>query len=600
MKENNTVWSFFQNIIDCLEISWHASRTYTVFRIAGKFFVPLLTIVNTYISKVVIDVLTQPTANSKIDILFFLIILFIVVLIQFGISKIIIYIESLHQEKISYILLKSILEKSMNSDYSLYDNPLYYDMLNSAVNDLNAYITVIWNVFDGISAIISCCLVFSLLTQYNFLWGCVILLATIPSALINYKYMKKMYTLDINQMNDKRKKDYFFKFSTDKSYAQDIRLYNLKSFILENYSSIWNKTYLDRKSLIKQKTIITGILEIIPEISVIYVNISIINKILNGYATIGDYSFYTELSSQLSITAISIINSATTILDNNLRIKTVKRFQGIPNKISNTGVLRLKKISSIKFENVNFTYPDCKEKTLDNLCFEIQKGEHIAIVGGNGTGKTTIIKLLLRLYDPDSGIIWINNKKITDYSLDSLRKKFSCYFQNSKNYSFTVRENIAISNLSQIKKDESILRVLSDVDLYNKVTNSVNGIDSYLTRLFDKHGIELSGGEQQRLALARCIYRKSDVLIMDEPSSSIDVKTDELILQNFFKLYKNKIIIFTSHRLTDIYYASRIIVLKNGKIVENGSMEELINNNGLFCKLYNLNTAKQYPHHHSY
>lgn len=591
MKKNKSqIKVLLKNIYNCFETAWSASKFYTVSRIACKLFVPMFTIVNTYISKKILDILIIPDNSNLNTVLFFFVILLILMLVQFFLTKFIMYIENLHQEKISYQLLRSILEKSIDSDYSLYDNPLYYDMLNSAVNDLHAYTSVIWSLFDGISSFISCIMVFIIFTKYNVLWGILILFSSVPTAIVNYKYMKKNYDMDIKQINDRRKKDYFFTISTDKNYAQDVKLYNLKPFIVSNYAMLWAKIFNNKKNLFRNKAIITGILEIIPELSVIYITFSIIRKIINGIATIGDYSFYTELSAQFLITIFSVVNSFTTLLDNNLRVETVQRFKGIQNKIIDTGNIELGEVISICFKNVNFTYPNSSKKTLNNLCFEIHRGEHVALVGENGEGKTTIVKLLLRFYDPDSGIILINNKDIKLYSLKSLRQAFTCYFQNAKNYSFTVRENVAISDLSNANEDSLILNSLKTFGISDKLINGISGLDSYVTLQFDKNGVELSGGENQRLALARCIFKKSEVLIMDEPTSSIDAKEDTIILKKCISCYKNKIMIFTSHKLSDIYCANRIIVIKNGTVIGNSTINELIKTNNFFCELFGIKT----------
>ena len=210
----------------------------------------------------------------------------------------------------------------------------------------------------------------------------------------------------------------------------------------------------------------------------------------------------------------------------------------------------------------------------------------------NGSGKSTIVKLLLRFYDPTDGEILIDGVNYLEFDINSIRNLFSALFQDFARYGFSLRENVALSNINNINDDSKINFAIK----VSKVSDFINdwelGIETSLTRLFDKNGKELSVGQWQRIALARAFFKDADIILLDEPSSSLDPEAEHMIFLNFKTLMQGKTSVFTSHRLSNITMASRIIVLDNGKIIENGSHYELINRDGLYKKLFELQAKK--------
>lgn len=328
-------------------------------------------------------------------------------------------------------------------------------------------------------------------------------------------------------------------------------------------------------------------MEFLPELVIAYVMFDISVKILNGNATIGDYSLYTGLIGQLwgaiQILTVTLIQ----IYENKLKINNVESFDDIPKRIMDNGKQVLKKVCQIKFRKVSFCYPGTNKKVLDNIDFCINDEERVAFVGANGSGKSTIIKLLLRFYNVSNGEILINNIDVHNYTLKSLHENFSCYFQNSLNYGFTINENIALSDFG-FALDVAVK--YSGVNTF--MWKCSNGTSSYLTRAFDESGVELSGGEHQKIALARTFYRKNCAIILDEPSSNLDPESENNVFQALDKFCAKKTVIFTSHRLSNIVLADRIIVLEGGCIIEEGTKEALLKNPGRFSELYKYQSDK--------
>ena len=253
------------------------------------------------------------------------------------------------------------------------------------------------------------------------------------------------------------------------------------------------------------------------------------------------------------------------------------------------GTKRLTTVDSIEFKDVSFQYPNSNKQTLNNINFVVQKGEHIAIIGKNGAGKTTIIKLLLRLYDPSNGKILINGTDIREYDISSLRKTVSVLFQDYSVYAFSIKENLTLG--AKIP-DERINIALDRVGLLDKVMSLPQGLDTPITNQLYEGGVEFSGGELQRLALARAYLRDQSFFVLDEPTSNLDPFVESRFFEDLLSQTTNTIIVI-SHRITFTHKMSKIICINEGRVAEIGAPDVLLKNpNSLYKEMYDLNTAK--------
>lgn len=242
-------------------------------------------------------------------------------------------------------------------------------------------------------------------------------------------------------------------------------------------------------------------------------------------------------------------------------------------------------VNKIEFENVSFKYPGRDDYALDNVSFDFNVGDRLGIVGVNGSGKTTIMKLLLRLYDADSGQILINGKDIKEFDVDELRSSFGVLFQDFNKYEITFRENVELSNINKNSKNDlvdSINRAGAD----SVLKKFGNNMETHLGKIYND-GVEISGGEWQRIATARTLYHGGNVLIFDEPTSALDPIQEKVFWENLLEDSNIRSAIFTTHRIQGLKRATKFIVLDAGKIVEEGSFDELMNANGKFFELFN-------------
>ena len=239
----------------------------------------------------------------------------------------------------------------------------------------------------------------------------------------------------------------------------------------------------------------------------------------------------------------------------------------------------------IEFRNVSFRYPGQKAWALHNINLTLHSGEKLSIVGENGSGKTTFVKLLTRLYDVTEGKILLDGRDIRSINLDEYRGLFSAVFQDFKLFSFTLRENV---ELDQNLSDEEVVSYLEQAGLQEKINRLPNGISTQVNREFDEHGFEPSGGEAQKIALARALARSAPVVILDEPTAALDPRAEYDLYMRFAKLTEGKSAVFISHRLSSSQFCDHIAVFSNGRIIEYGTHEELVERNGIYSELYTL------------
>ena len=271
-----------------------------------------------------------------------------------------------------------------------------------------------------------------------------------------------------------------------------------------------------------------------------------------------------------------------------------KLFEFFAIKTEQTGGTRkLETFESLTFDNVCFKYPHTDKYVLTGVSFTLNKGDKLSIVGINGSGKSTIIKLMLGLYEIQSGRILINGYPMSDYDMRDVRKLFSALFQNFVQYPLTLRENIALSSLERMDNSDEIEGVLTQSGVYEDIKPKLeNGLDSFMTRQFADKGTELSKGQWQKIALSRAYFKNAPIIIFDEPSAALDAEAEDRIFKSFESISDGKTGIMISHRISSARMSNKIIVLDGGKITEQGTHNELVALDGLYAKLYNLQREK--------
>lgn len=578
----------------CLSLSWKASRFYTLLQIVSQAVIPLLVIGASFVGKYLLNLLagSWKQDDTHATLVSLSIALLLIALLRLAIERTTQYAQSMHSEMIQKNVAIMMMDKSLQAGLEFFDNPKNYDKQLSAFRDSFAIPQLFWNALITLSAFISFIVASIVLARENWIYLSILLPATIPAAVISAYYTKSLYILSLEQLNNERQLSYFQSLAIDRRYAQDLRLYNAAEGLKQKYKNLWLMNFDQRKGVIKRKTIQTSIVSILPEIVMVGIGFDVAKHILASSATIGDYALITGLVTQVWVAVTQLTSSIIQVQDNKLRIDNMRSFEAITNRVLDHGKRNLKKVESISFENVSFCYPETKSLVLEEVSFKVKLGEKIAIVGVNGSGKTTLIKLLLRMYEPGVGVIKVNDIDIKEYSLESLRSNFSVFFQDMANFSFSFRDNFLITDESHPGSERSINQLLEQVDLIETVSRTGTGLDTCLTKYFSEKGVELSGGQHQKLALARTLFRRNTAVVLDEPSSNLDPKAEHDIFSVLEEYTKNKVTIFTSHRLSNVYLADKIVVLERGHVIEEGTQAHLLQNKSRFAELFQYQKEK--------
>ncbi len=391
--------------------------------------------------------------------------------------------------------------------------------------------------------------------------------------------------------------NYYIRIMGDKNHTKEMRIFGFSDWLMRKYYKTL-KTLRIRLSRLYSKSLHIKILSIISEnIKSNGIYLFLAWKAFNAQITIGSFTQYFTATSQLSTSIINFMNFFTQLNITGRYIDSYRNFMELKSNIEANNIpsqpnLILKKI---KLENVSFAYPNSQSNVLENINFTFDCGKVYLIVGENGAGKTTLVNLLARLYEPTKGKIFANEIPIVEINRKDYRNNFSIVFQDFKYFAFTIAENVAVDKYKENSEtiNQKIIKSLKKAGIWNKVNSLPNNIDTNLDKIFYEDGVILSGGENQKLALARALFRNSNIIVLDEPSSALDPISEDELLNSFKKIAPNKMVIFISHRLSCAKSADQIIFIKNKTIHETGSHKQLMYKNGDYAKYYNTQ-AKHY------
>lgn len=352
------------------------------------------------------------------------------------------------------------------------------------------------------------------------------------------------------------------------------------------YNDLWRTWYNEKRKVLNAKFIVTSIAALMPNIIIIYYMFYIVYKIRLNLISVGDFSYLMGVINQLTTGVFTIIALLSSILQQRTQIDRIKEFLDWKSAHNKTDAIKLTKFKSLEFKNVYFAYPNASDKfVLKNVSFKINAGDKIAVLGENGSGKSTILKLLLGLYVPTKGEILINGYNISKIDNESYYSLLSVMFQDYANFFFTYKENLC---LNQEYSKEAIEESIRKSDLTKTIEEWSLGIDTPLSENFYENGVELSGGEWQKVALSRMFIKPADLFVLDEPLSAIDIKSDSFIHNNIIMDSDDKSLIMITHKLYDLSKFDNIIVLSGGQIVESGNHNSLLSKQGIYNELYNI------------
>ncbi len=501
---------------------------------------------------------------------------------------------------VNHVNLK-IMYKAREVDLASFDLPSFYEKFENAkreagnrpIHILNANFTIISTVISMVSFIVALVAISP--------WAPVVIVAmSVPTALINFRYRKKNFWYMRHHSKERRQMNYYSNLMTNKDMVKEIRLFNLSDLFIGRYAETFKVYFWGLKKLFIEEGLLHMAMTVVTTTINCLLFLYIAKGVCEGRYEVGDYSFYTGALGSISGGIGTLIGTTASIYEGTLFIDNLISFMNekptiVPLLAERTEPRRVEHHTghTIEFQNVSFIYPGTERKVINNVSFVLEPGDTCVLVGLNGAGKTTLIKLLTRLYDPTEGIILLDGHDIREYAVEDLYSMFGIIFQDFGKYAVNVRENIQFGQLERDADEEDVILAAEQSSAAQFINDLPDKYDTPLMRYFEENGIELSIGQWQKLSIARAFYSDSDIIILDEPTASLDAIAEQEIYNQFDRLRKDKTTIFVSHRLSSATVANKIIVLEHGAVIEIGDHTELMKKKGVYYDLFSTQ-AKRY------
>ena len=493
----------------------------------------------------------------------------------------------------------NIMEKAREIDLRSFDMPDFYERLENAnreagnrpIQILNATLKIMSTMISVISFIV-------ILWAVSPFAPLIIFVVSIPGAIVSFVYRHKYFRYMRFRSKDRRQLNYYSNLMVDKDMVKEIRTFDLSDVLIVRYKKIFAHYFAGMKRLFRNE----GLWNIGLSLCSVVVNCGLFLFIAYGVASgkwqVGNYSLYTGALNSIAACVATLISTTAIVYEGTLFIDNLIAF--MQEKTTIVPLLEAPLIPkqhvghTIEFKDVCFSYPGTDRVVLDHLNLTIQAGECVVLVGLNGAGKTTLIKLLMRLYDPTSGVVLLDGIDIRAYDVKALYALFGVIFQDFGKYAVSVEENIAFGQVQKQPTEESIraAAVAGNADAF--ISRLPNGYQTQLMRYFEEDGIELSIGQWQKLSIARAFYSDADIMILDEPTASLDPMAEQEIFNQFDALRQGKTTIFVSHRLSSATTANKIVVLEYGKIIEEGTHATLMAKHGRYYELFSTQARRYF------
>src|SRR5213596_224363 len=510
-----------------------------------------------------------------------------------GLARLTSLLESLLGDLFANRLSVRLMRHAATLDIAQFEDAEIYDHLERArrqtVGRIGLFTLLLGTAQDLITLI---SLASVLLVQLPWLL-LLLTVAVLPAFLGEAHFASLGYSLLFQWTPERRLLDYLRYMGASDESAREVKLFGLSDFLVGRYATLSDKFYKENKQLAVRRNIVSTLLVTLGTLGYYGAYGVIIYRTVMGDFTIGTLTFLAGSFRQSRSLIQGVLLQLSSIYEQSLYLRDLFTFFDVqPTVVSRNGAKPVPRPmqTGFRFENVGFRYPGSQRWAVRGLSFAFEPHERIALVGENGAGKTTLVKLLARLYDPDEGRILLDGVDLRDYDLDSLRRNIGVIFQDFVRYDFVMKENIGVSQVERLG-DEERIREAARRSLADSVASRLErGYDQMLGRRFEG-GVELSGGEWQKVALGRAYMRDAQVLILDEPTASLDARAECDVFLRFAELTAGRMAVLISHRFSTVRMADRILVLQGGELIDQGTHEELVTKGGLYAELFGLQAA---------
>ena len=594
------IQEFKRNLCRALSFVWKAGPGWTIASLVLKVVLGLLPLLGLYLLKLIIDSVTialdsENTSGAFDEVLLYIALSGIVFYLQSMLSTGATVLDDAHERVVTDHMHKMIHEKANAVDLGYYENPLYNDKLHRVQQEapfLPAQVLklLLQTIQDSISLVA----IAGWLFLFHWAIVPVLVISMIPKALLRFHFAEKVHEWLVLTTPLDRQSKYFHELLTTDSMGKEVRLFSLGNMFAERFQKLRKQLRTEEMTLDRRWFSLEIGVDFLSTLAVFGLYCFVAYRTAFGLLTIGDLAVYFQAIQRSNGCMRTLLVSVSNLYKRSLFIENVWDFLNIQSTVVDPKFPRSVPQPfqvGLVLKDVSFSYPLAGKNILEDISLTIKPGEHIAIVGENGVGKTSLIKLLCRLYDPTEGSIELDGIDIKEFRLNDLRREIGIVFQDHVRYHLTARENIWIGDTLTSLDSSRIDEAVANAGAQGIITKLGRGYDTMLGRRFEG-GEELSGGEWQKIALARAFFRDSQILILDEPTSAMDAKAEYELFQGFHSLTKGRMAILISHRLSTVKMVDRIYVLENGRIVESGTHDDLVDQSGRYARLFEMQAQK--------
>ena len=603
MSEKETFWSSWQdrlsalrNVPPILRIVWQSGPGVVTFGILARLVAALLPIGLAWIPKLIVDILVELSKHPGPvpPRLWWLVLAeFALAVASSIVTRMIDYTDALLANKYTRYVSIQVMKHASELDLTAYEDPVYYDRLERARVQATDRLVMIQSIgrleLQAITAI-----TMSLAVMVYSPWLMLLLtLAVLPAFLGESHFAFLGYAKNFRQTPIKRQLDYLRVVGGTKEAAKELKLFSLSNFFTGRFAKLSDTIYDQDVELANRRLAVGSLLSLVSTAGYYGAYAYVILRTVTGSLTIGTFTFLSVAILQASNNIQQVFSTLSGIADQALFLTDLLAFFEMkPSVYSKPNAIRAPRPvrQGFEFRDVSFIYPGTERLILNRFNFRLQPGERVALIGENGQGKTTIVKLITRLYDPTEGQILLDGIDLREYDLEDLYREIGVIFQDFMRYEMIARENIAVGKIEELG-DLPALEAAAQKSLANEViARLAHGYEQMLGRRFEG-GVDLSGGEWQKLALARAYLRDAQLLILDEPTAALDARSEYQVFQRFSELTSGKMALFISHRFSTVRMADRIVVLDSGQIAEEGTHETLTRRGGRYAEMFELQAA---------
>jgi ATP-binding cassette subfamily B protein len=502
--------------------------------------------------------------------------------------------QQLLQEQVANRVQLLVMRHANQLDLVFFERPQFYDLLQTVQREAAFRpVQMVQTAFGLIRQLLTFLSLLALLINLEWFIAVAALISPIPAFVSSARYGWQGYQMMRWQSPLRRMMSYLTNLLTTDSYNKEVKIFTLGDFFIDRFAKLFQRYYGEMRALVIRRYLAGALWSMLTVLTSGLTFLYVAYRTLAGTITVGGLTMYVQAADGVSQAFSALLGGVQSMYEHQLYLQTLfefLEFEPLVRAPDKPIPIRRPIQQGIEFRNVSYTYEGKDEPALKNVSFTIAPGETVAIVGHNGAGKTTLVKLLARLYDPHEGQVLIDGHDLREYDPDELRNEFGVLFQDYVSYQFSARENIGVGRVERLDDAPAIAEAASKSGASSVIEQLPQGYETVLGKWFDG-GVNLSGGEWQKVALGRAFMREAQILILDEPSAALDARAEYELFSRLQQLAHGRTAIFISHRFSTVRRADRILVFEHGSLIESGTHEELVALGGRYAELFNLQAA---------